>query len=66
VTVVGLAGATAVAPGGFHTCARVPGGNVKCWGLNDEGQRGDGTTNSDFTISNVSGLTGARVLSAGW
>jgi hypothetical protein len=40
VTVVGLAGATAVAPGGFHTCARVPGGNVKCWGSMTRGSAG--------------------------
>lgn len=35
---------TAVALGGFHTCAILASGAVKCWGHNDTGQQGVGDT----------------------
>jgi len=41
--VVGLAsGMAAVYAGDLHTCARSTGGLVRCWGLDDGGQVGDG------------------------
>ena len=36
-------GATALAGGGFHTCARKPDGSLWCWGRNDFGHLGNGT-----------------------
>lgn len=42
VAVTGLSGATVMATGDAHSCARVAGGAVRCWGDNDDGQLGNG------------------------
>ena len=44
VSVSGLTkGIIAIAVGGSHTCALTKAGGVKCWGLNDSGELGDGS-----------------------
>jgi alpha-tubulin suppressor-like RCC1 family protein len=57
VDVVGLGGGvTAIGTGAGATCALVLTGAVRCWGLNDHGQLGDGTTVNRPTPTVVSGL----------
>ncbi|MBT8492659.1 MAG: RCC1 repeat-containing protein, partial [Deltaproteobacteria bacterium] len=60
-----LSGVTAIAAGLEHTCVIVDGG-VKCWGLGDEGQLGDGQLTTSNLPVDVVGLAGTAVaLTAG-
>ncbi len=56
--------AIAIATGGFHTCALVAGGDVKCWGGNGYGQLGIGNTTGQPVLNpaDVPGAARASTL----
>jgi alpha-tubulin suppressor-like RCC1 family protein len=44
VEVVGVSAVLSISCGNFHSCAIRPGGQILCWGNNEHGQLGNGTT----------------------
>ncbi len=67
VAVVGLSDATAIASNSaaWHFCVQRATGGVLCWGANDTGQLGDGTTALSTLVTPVRGLADPTQVSAG-
>jgi hypothetical protein len=55
----------AITAGYDHRCELLEGGRVECWGANEDGQLGDGTTTSSETPVEPLGITDAVSVSAG-
>ena len=65
VTVVGVSTGTEVVAGNMHVCA-IAAGAVRCWGLNNYGQLGDGSDEQSFEPTEVLGISDAIDISAGY
>lgn len=61
----GLSDVVGITAGGVHSCALRTGGVASCWGGNDRGQLGDGTTDDRPTPTVVPGLSGMTAIKAG-
>jgi alpha-tubulin suppressor-like RCC1 family protein len=65
-----MKGVKALALGIFHSCALLTSGEARCWGLNDYGQLGDGTTIPQplpvpvLASSGVGSLNGVQALAS--
>jgi alpha-tubulin suppressor-like RCC1 family protein len=66
IDVIGLdSDITAISAGGYHTCALTDRSTVKCWGLNNYGQLGDGTKANKSAPVDVLNATRVKAVSAG-
>src|SRR5205814_254096 len=50
-----------IATGAYNACALMSGGTVKCWGSDDFGQLGTGTTSHPVTIAGISNVQAITV-----
>lgn len=66
VTVQGLPSSLAqIAAALDHTCALLKNGTVRCWGQNNNGQLGDGSTSDSHTPVAVTSLSGVVQIAVG-
>ncbi len=66
INVTGLtSGVIAIGTGFEHGCAVLESGSVKCWGSNESGQLGDGTTTPHLTPVTVTGINDAVAVTSG-
>ncbi|MGH3646568.1 MAG: hypothetical protein ACRDTM_05265, partial [Micromonosporaceae bacterium] len=54
-----------ISVGNLHSCAITDSGEAECWGGNDNGQLGNGTTTTSTSPVPVSGVSAALQLAAG-
>jgi alpha-tubulin suppressor-like RCC1 family protein len=58
-------GVVGLSVGGYHSCVVTSAGTGLCWGENQVGQLGDGTTANSVTPVSVSGLSGVLTMTGG-
>jgi len=63
--VAGLKKAVVLVVGGFHSCGVDTGGHAWCWGRNDIGQLGIGTTDTQLSPKQITKLSGIKSITAG-
>ena len=59
-------GVTAITVGQAHACALFGSGAIKCWGWNERGQLGNGSTTDSEVPVDVQGISDAVAISAGY
>ena len=65
IAACGISNAVAISAGGSHSCALLSGGTVQCWGLNHEGQIGNGETSNVWIPTTVAGVSNAIAIATG-
>jgi alpha-tubulin suppressor-like RCC1 family protein len=62
--VVGLSGVSSISAAGTHACALLAAGTIRCWGSDDYGELGSGSTSSSTPVQ-VVGVSGASEAASG-
>ena len=60
-----LSGVTAISAENYDSCALLSSGETDCWGWNEYGQLGNGTTSDSSVRVQASGITNASAISVG-